>query len=305
MRVLVLGGTQFVGRWFVQAALDKGHQVTLFHRGQTGPGLFPQAEHVLGDRLESLAPLAGREWDALVDVSAYVPRAVRMAADALKDRVGHCLQVSTVSVYRPQPGPVDEQSPLATLDDPTTETIDAVTYGGLKALCEDAARRAFPSLSVVRPTIVVGPHDHTERFDRWVGRLGRNETVTVPVRDDGTAGPFQWIDARDLAAFMLSLVESQRAGTWNGAAPWIPFLEAIERMKAALGSSSEVRTVAEAPDRDRDPLVLPPDGAFDALKQVSCQAALAAGLTPRPLEDSTRDTWAWMTGAAETIGQRA
>jgi 2'-hydroxyisoflavone reductase len=138
-----------------------------------------------------------------------------------------------------------------------------------------------------------------------VGRLGRNETVTVPVRDDGTAGPFQWIDARDLAAFMLALVEAKRAGTWNGAAPWIPFLEAIDRMKAALGSASEVRTVAEPPDRERDPLVLPPDGRLDPLIQVSGAAALTAGLTLRPLEDSARDTWAWVAAAPETAGRGA
>lgn len=293
MRILVMGGTQFVGRHFVEAALSRGHELTLFHRGRTGAGLFPQAEHVLGDRLESLAPLEGRTWDALVDVSAYVPRAVRMAAESLADRVGYSLQVSTISVYDRSASPIDEDSPHATLDDQTTETVDGATYGGLKSLCETEGRRGFPRIGFVRPTYVVGPFDHTERFPYWVDRLGRGEAVEVPRRADGSAGRLQFIDGRDLADFMVTLVETSATGAWNAVAPSLPFLQALERMKLALGSASEIR---EGGDAEKLPLLAPLDGSGDAFMDISNARATAAGLRIRPFEETVRDTWDWWRG---------
>lgn len=291
MRILVLGGTQFVGRHFVDAALAAGHELTLFHRGKTGANLFPECHHVLGDRLESLDALQG-EWDVLVDVSAYVPRAVRMAAEALSARVSYCLQVSTISVYEAGYDPTDEDTPHASLADPTTEEINWETYGGLKALCEEEGRRGFPAIGFVRPTYVVGPHDHTKRFTYWVEKIGRGEPVTVPVREDGSAGPLQYIDGRDLGAFMLHLTERRAVGAWNAVAPSLPWLEALGRIKSALGSGSEVLTTRE--EIEAQPLLPPLDGSADPRMMVSPARANAAGLVTRPFEDTVRDLWAWV-----------
>ncbi|MCW5936497.1 MAG: NAD-dependent epimerase/dehydratase family protein [Fimbriimonadaceae bacterium] len=292
MNLLVLGGTQFVGRHFVEAALAGSHEVTLFHRGKTGADLFPEAEHVLGDRLQSLAALEGGKWDAVVDVSAYVPRAVRMAAEALADCTPYYLQVSTVSVYATGAGHVDETSPLATVEDPAGEVVDAETYGGLKALCEEAALAGFGQVGIVRPTFVVGPYDHTERFTYWVDRIGRNAPVTLPLRGDGSSPPLQFIDARDLGAFMLHMVEQGTTGAYNAAAPSLAFLEALERTRAALGSASEIFTPRAEGDADL-PMVLPSDGSADPMLTIPNERAVAAGLRPRTLEATVQDLWQW------------
>ena len=165
MRILVVGETQFVGRHIVEAAIARGHHVTLFHRGVTGDDLFPEVTHLHGDRDSELTPLATGEWDATIDTCAYVPRQVRALADALGGRGGHYTFISTISIYADPPGPgIDEDAPLRTLEDSTTEVVDGDTYGGLKVLCEAAARQAFADVAIVRPSYVVGPHDHTERF---------------------------------------------------------------------------------------------------------------------------------------------
>ncbi len=290
MRLLVLGGTQFIGRHFVEAARTAGHELTLFHRGKTGAGLFSDCEHVLGDRLESLAGLEGRDWDAVIDVCAYVPRAVRMAAEALADQVPFCLQVSTISVYADGSDEIDEDSPLATLEDPTTETVTGETYGGLKALCEEEARRGFSRVAFVRPTYVVGPYDHTDRFAYWIDRVGRGEPVSCPVRPDGSSGPMQTVDGRDLAAFMLALVEQGTTGVFNTVSPSMPFREGLERMVAALGSASEVQGV---PEDLPHPLLPPLTGEADRFLSIVGSRAVAAGLRCRPFEDTCRDTAEW------------
>ena len=178
MRLLLLGGTQFVGRAVASAALAGGHEVTLFHRGRTGAELFPEAEHVLGDRDGGLDGLRGRDWDACIDVSGYLPRLVRDSCALLRDAVGHLVFVSTISVYADLAVPRDEDGPLATLDDPTTEEIFAAgNYGGLKVLCEQAVRDTLGErASIVRPGYIVGPHDHTGRFTWWVHRAARGGT---------------------------------------------------------------------------------------------------------------------------------
>jgi 2'-hydroxyisoflavone reductase len=167
MRLLVLGGTSFVGRHLVEVALAHGHEVTLFNRGRTDPGLFPQAEHRIGDRTDGdYASLAAGTWDATVDVTAYVPRHVIQALDALGDRGGHYVQVSSVAAYDGRCARQDEDSPLWPLPEPRTEEVTDQTYGPLKAACERAAtwRLGAGALAVVRPTYVVGPHDPTDRF---------------------------------------------------------------------------------------------------------------------------------------------
>lgn len=226
MRILVMGGTQFVGRHFVQAALDAGHDVTLFHRGRSGPGLFPKATHLLGDRDGDLSVLADGTWDATVDVCAYVPRQVRALAAALGSaahpdghrdgRGGHYTQISSISAYADPPGPgVTEDSPLAELDDPDVEEVTPETYGGLKALCERAAVDVFgPGTAIVRPCYVIGPFDTTGRYTWWVRRLARGGEVLVAGPRDQ---PLQTVDGRDLAALTLRVVESGASGAVNAA----------------------------------------------------------------------------------------
>ena len=184
MRLLVLGGTKFLGRATVEAALERGHEVTLFNRGETNPELFPEAEKLRGDRDGDLSALEGREWDAVIDPSGFVPRLVRASAEALQGSVGQYVFVSSVSVYDElgEPG-FDETARTVTLEDPTTEdylTMGPVnTYGGLKALCEEVVREVFPdSHAVVRPGLIVGPHDPSGNDDRPTGHSGSPEEVT-------------------------------------------------------------------------------------------------------------------------------
>jgi len=302
MRILVLGGTQFVGRHFVEAALAAGHDLTLVHRGKTGADLFPQCKHVLTDRLKSLEALGDDTWDALVDVSAYVPRAVKIAGEALGTRVDYLLQVSTISVYAGEGNPVTEESAKATLSDPTTEEINWETYGGLKYLCELEAERHFAKVGFVRPTYVVGPYDHTKRFTHWVDRLARNKPVEVPVRSNGQAGPIQRIDGRDLADFMLKMVEQKLTGPFNACADSQEFLEVLDECRTILNSSSDVVKVSERAEDKAYPLLPPLDGAADAMMNTSNAKAVAAGLTFRPLSQTVNDLWAWWQTQGEELG---
>jgi len=203
MRLLMIGGTRFVGRHIVEAALAAGHEITIFHRGRTGPELFPDVEHRLGDRTSDLSALAEGEWDATIDTCAYVPRHVSELAQALSGRGGQHVLISSVSVYAQPDGPAyGENARLLGLDDPTVETGTNETYGRLKVLCERAALAAHgPSTFIVRPTYVIGPDDYTWRFPAWVKRIAQGGEVLAP----GPAGDHsQYIDARDMAATKAS-----------------------------------------------------------------------------------------------------
>ncbi|HUC15041.1 MAG TPA: NAD-dependent epimerase/dehydratase family protein [Acidimicrobiales bacterium] len=240
MKTLVIGGTQFVGRHIVTALLADGDDVTLFHRGLTNPGLFPDAEHRLGDRNNDLGALASGRWDATIDTSAYVPRQVRSLAEVLGARGGRYVHISSVSAYAdPLVAGFDEDAPLAVLDDPATEVVNEETYGGLKALCERASHEWFGGIgaggsqsrsadghasgvpvSIVRPTYVAGPYDHTKRFTWWVERVARGGPVLAPGPKEN---PLQVIDARDLAGFVVLLAHGQAAGTFHAVSPAPPF----------------------------------------------------------------------------------
>jgi 2'-hydroxyisoflavone reductase len=237
MKILVIGGTQFVGRHIVTTLLADGDEVTLFHRGSTNPELFPNAEHRLGDRNSDLSALAAGRWDATIDTSAYIPRQVRDLAEILGGRGGRYVHISSVSAYaEPLLLGFDEESPLAVLDDPATEVVNAETYGGLKALCERASLQWFggtaaganPSknaapqvpVSIVRPTYVVGPYDHTRRFTSWVERVAQGGAVLAPGPKENS---LQVIDARDLARFVVLLAHGQAGGTFHAVSPTPPF----------------------------------------------------------------------------------
>jgi len=215
VKLLVIGGTQFIGKHFVSQALARGHEVTLFNRGsRPAPD---GVESIKGDRNEDLDLLAGREWDAVVDTSAYVPRQVREAARLLEPRVRRYLFISTISVYADMSVPyVNEDSELIRLDDPHTEEVTGATYGGLKVLCEEELAAVYPAerTFVVRPCIVVGPDDPTDRFTYWPVRTSRGGAVLAP---RGPELPLQWIDVRDLAEWMLHGLEADLSGTFNAA----------------------------------------------------------------------------------------
>ncbi len=299
MKVLVIGGTQFVGRHIVSSLIADGDDVTLFHRGHTNPELFPWAEHRLGDRDIDLSPLATGTWDATIDTSAYVPRQVRSLAEALGGRGGRYVHISSVSAYATPSGPgLNEDAPLAVLDDPTTEVVNGHTYGGLKALCEQASQQSFGAsgvpVSIVRPTYVAGPYDYTGRFTWWVERVARGGRVLAPGPWDN---PFQVIDAGDLADFVVLLAHSQALGTFHAVSPVPPFSfeDFLKTVVDAVGPAGtelvwvEAEALVAAGVRHAElPLWegLTPGRNVSALDP---SRALAAGLEPRPLARTVRD----------------
>jgi 2'-hydroxyisoflavone reductase len=299
----MVGGTRFVGRALVEAALGRGHEVTLLHRGRTGADLFPTAEHRTGDRDADLSALAVGEWDATVDTCAYFPRQVRGLAQALGGRGGRHLLVSSVSAYADgvRPGYREDAPLLSPAGDDVTE-VTVETYGPLKVACERAAVQAHGADTLlVRPTYVIGPHDPTGRFPWWVRRLARGGEVLAP----GPAeAPIQYVDARDLGAWMVGLLEQGESGALHPAAPrppygWGELLEAVAAAVAPAGARlrwvDAGRLLGEGVDGRALPLWSEGAADVDALAG-DPSAAEATGLAPRPLADSARDTLAWLLG---------
>jgi 2'-hydroxyisoflavone reductase len=294
MRILVLGGTQFLGRHVVDAALDNGHDITLFNRGQTRPELFPEVEKLRGDRDGDLAALTRRDFDAVVDTSGYVPRIVEETIAALGD-VGHYTFVSSISVYEDLSTPPTESSPLGRLKEPTEEWREA--YGELKVLCENVVRERFPGAFVPRPGLIVGPWDPTGRFTYWPARLADGGRVLAPLPRDADA---QVIDVRDLARWIVRAAEEHLAGTYNAVGRPMTRETLIETCRRVAGTDAEIVWVD--PDFLHEhsveewmelPLWLY-ESRYRAMLSVEPTAALAAGLEPRPLEETVRDTLAWV-----------
>ena len=296
MRVLVLGGTQFVGRHVVDAALEHGHDVTLFNRGRTRPELFPAVEKLRGDRDGGLDALRGRSFDAVVDTSGYVPRIVRETIDALGD-VGHYTFVSSISAYASLATPPNEQSPLAELEEETEEWREA--YGPLKALCEDVVRDRFPGALVARPGLIVGPWDPTGRFTYWPVRIAAGGRVLVPAPPSAHA---QMIDVRDLAAWLVRSAEAGVAGTYNAVDRPTTREHLFETCRRVAGSDAELVWVEsdflvehEVGEWMELPLWLQ-DPGYAAMLSIEPAAAFAAGLQPRPLAETVRATLDWALG---------
>lgn len=301
MRILFAGGTRFVGRAMVESALDRDHEVTVLHRGRTNDPALDDAEHLLADRDGDLTLLDGREFDATIDVCAYVPRQVRTLADALGDRGGHHIFVSTMSVYQePDAAGMTEDGRLLRLPDPTTEDVTAETYGGLKVLCEEAAEQAYgdSGLTVIRPTYVIGPHDHTGRFTWWVRRIAAGGRVLAPGPYDA---PMQVIDARDQAEWTIDLAEQSKSGLFNSISPTPPFgfghlLDATVR---AVGPSDTELVWADgdwltAQGETGMSLPLWSEGVPEWSMAADPSHAMASGLTPRPIMETVSDTWDWI-----------
>jgi 2'-hydroxyisoflavone reductase len=297
VHLLVIGGTRFVGRHVVAGALERGWDVTVFHRGTT-PNPHPAAREILGDRRTDLDRLDGR-WDAVVDLCGYLPGEVAASADALWKRAGQYAFVSSVSVY-PDAGPerVAEDAPRKTLDAPVDEFTPAL-YGELKAACEDAVlQRCGPDALIVRPGLIVGSWDHTDRFGYWVRRIARGGVVLAP--GDGAFRP-HFIDARDVATFVLDAVAARRGGTYNVQGPEDPptFAGLLAEMARTSGAKPDIRwtgeeflTAAGVQPWTEMPLWAP---GHTLLDRVVCDAAIAAGLRFTPLATTLRDTLIWET----------
>jgi 2'-hydroxyisoflavone reductase len=303
MRILIVGGTRFVGRAIAEAALDSGHEVTLLHRGKTSPASLEDAEHLLVDRdSDGLADaLAGRDFDATVDVCAYIPRQVSSLAEALDGRGGHHVYISTMSVYSDdQEVGFAEDGPLVRLADPTTEEVTGETYGGLKVLCEETAVDAYgkDGVALVRPTYVIGPHDPTGRFTWWVQRIAAGGPVLAP---GPHAAPMQVIDARDQGEWCVRLAESAATGAFNSVSPTPPFgygdlLDAAVRAVGPHGTELVWVDGDWLREHGENGQTLPlwSEGASENVMAADPTRALNSGLSPRPLTETIADTWDWM-----------
>jgi 2'-hydroxyisoflavone reductase len=297
LKLLLLGGTKFLGRATVEAALERGHEVTLFTRGETNPDLFPEAEKLRGDRGNDLSGLAGREWDAVVDTSGYFPGVVRSSAEALRDSVGRYLFVSSISAYADFSEGPSEDSKRAELAEghPVDEMLpEYENYGPLKALCEDAVTGIYGDRAViVRPGLIVGPHDPTGRFTYWPHRIARGGDFVVPAPAEGR---FQLIDARDLGGWMVELLERGTAGSFNATHSGHTWAELVESGLRVIGSDARpvwidqdwlaeqgVGEWMELPLWLRDP-------EWVGMNRADVSRAVGAGLTFRPLDETVRGT---------------
>lgn len=318
MRLLILGGTIFVGRHLVEAALARGHEVTLFNRGRHNADLYPEVERLRGDRGGDLTALAGRRWDAVIDTCGFLPHHVRATAKQLARSVEAYVFLSTLAVYQGRAESIDEQAPLAELtaeqaaaladalqQDKTLDPYDdeekiKPLYGPLKVLCERAAEGVMPGRVLnVRAGWVVGPFDNRDRFTYWVHRAARGGEVLAPGRPDR---PVQFIDARDLADWVMLMVEASRAGTYNATGPEykLTMRHFLEECIAVTGGDARLVWVSDefllgagVKPLSEMPMWHPGGAELAGLSAVNCAKAINDGLTFRPLTGTIRDTMEW------------
>jgi len=307
LSILVLGGTRFLGPHTAEYARSRGHTLTFFNRGRTNPGVLPDVERIQGDRNGELGGLVDRRWDAVIDNSGYVPRHVGLSARLLRPNVPHYLFVSSVSVYAGFAKPNDEQSPVGRLADESVEKVDSDTYGPLKALCEQAVLAVYgeSGATIVRPGLIVGPGDNTDRFTWWPARAERGGEFAAP---GSPSDPVQVVDVRDLAAFLVHAIERRVMGTFNVLSPpgrWTigdvvgESVTAARRLaepqpppRATWIPAGFLAKHGVAPWSDM-PVWVPPAGDEAAFAQTSAARAVAAGLEIRPLSDTVADTLQW------------
>ena len=290
--ILILGGTGFIGPHMVREALRRGHSVTLFNRGRTNNALFPDLETIKGDRGGDLEGLKGRQWDVVIDNSGYVPRHVENSASLLADNAKHYLYISTVSVYASFAEPMDEDSPLGTIEDETIEEVNGETYGPLKALCEKRATAAMGEdrITILRPTYICGPGDHTDRFSYWPIRTAQGGTMLWPGDADRTT---QIIDVRDLANFTIDCVERRLPGIFNTVTPRdsYTFGQLLEDSQAVTAQEVDAVWVDDAFIEANElfgslPVWHPLSGEYAHISS-------ASGLHNRPVRETIRDLLAW------------
>lgn len=311
LSVLVLGGSRFAGRHITDAFIANGHRVTQFNRGISNPKDRSDVETIHGDRLSDLDRLGNRKWDAVIDTSAYTPDVVERSARYFDNRAGHYVFVSTISVYDPaQTGGPDEDAPLAALppDAGRTQMVPEV-YGALKVLCEEVVRSTFRQrATILRPGLVAGPCDPTDRFTYWPVRVDAGGEILAPA---GPSEPLQYIDARDLAQFAVLVSERRDSGTYNCVTPRgsLHFGDLLDTCKRAAHSGASVTWVdAEflleheaAPWADL-PLWIPQSDPHRSITSADSSRALVRGLRIRPLIDTVRDTLEWARATGKQLG---
>lgn len=315
LRILILGGTGFIGPYQVQYALDRKHKVTLFNRGKTNSGLFPKVPRLVGDRNlpDGHKALTKGEWDVVIDNPTSNPKWVRGAGEALKGRVGQYIFISTISVFSDSSKPVDESGPLNAPSDIDAE-FNAQAYGSNKVRSEMEAKNQFGNnVTIVRPGLIVGPGDLSDRFSYWPVRIDKGGEILAP----GTPNdPVQYVDARDLGEWIVRLAESHTLGTFNATGPSTPtnIGEMLYGIKAVTTSDATFTWVPadflqahQVRGWTDMPVWVAPIGRTAAFSQVNCQKAYAAGLTFRPLVDTAKDTLEWYHArpAAEQAKARA
>jgi 2'-hydroxyisoflavone reductase len=307
MKFLILGGTRFVGRHITEAAFARGHQVTLFNRGKSNTDLFPNVEKLYGDRdAGDFASIqaridAGATWDAVIDVNGYVPRVVRQPAEMLAKAVKTYTFISTISVYAsPIPRGVDENGTVRELEDKTTEERTGETYGGLKVLCERAVEEVYGDRAlIIRPGLVVGPEDVTDRFTYYPSRAAKGGEMLAPGSGDD---PIQFIDARDLAEFTVTMTEKGASGVYNATGPdtVLTMRNVLDTVQSVANNGLKVTWVDEDFLTEHEvsawshlPLWIPASSEDGTIHTVDVSKAISAGLKFRPLAETVRDTMKW------------
>jgi len=303
MKILIIGGTKFLGRHLTQIALERGHEVTLFNRGQTNPDLFPQAERLIGDRDGDLSQLAERHWDVCIDPSGYVPRIVRKSAQTLAKSIKHYTFISSISVYNDfSQSTIDETFDVAKLEDESIEEVTGESYGPLKALCEQEVLNSFPEGAlIVRPGLIVGPYDPTDRFTYWPSRVVLGGEIIAPGDPNSSV---QFIDVRDLALWILDMIENRVTGTYNVTGPdslltMGQFLEACSSVATDMGTpdiqlhwlEEEFLVEKQVGYWTEMPLWIP--ATMKGMLSADCSKAKQLGLSTRPITDTIRDTFLW------------
>jgi 2'-hydroxyisoflavone reductase len=301
LRILILGGTAFLGPAVVYAARRRGHEITLFNRGKTNANLFPDLETLIGDRDAKIDPLRGRDWDAVVDTSGYFPRLVKDSARLLADHVQQYAFISSISVYSrfDEPG-IDEDFPVGTIDDPSIEKITEGSYGPLKALCEQEAEKALPGrVTNIRPGLIVGPRDRSDRFTYWPVRVSKGGEVLAP---NSPKDGIQIMDVNDLGEWIVYCLENKVVGVYNAVSPagWLDIGGLLDTCKRVSGSDASFTWVSskfldehEVQGWTEMTCWMPPEGEYSGFGKVSVDRAVAHGLAFRPISETVRTTLDW------------
>lgn len=314
MNLLILGGTVFLGRYLVEGALARGHEVTTFNRGRHDSGILPEVEKLHGDRRRDLGNLSGRRWDAVIDTCGYVPSAVRASARMLSDSVDHYTFISSQSVYADfDVKGIDESYPVRKLADEQVQEAETIEpgdgiiaisygemYGGLKARCERTVEEEMPGRTLsIRSGLIVGPNDYSDRFTYWVRRVAEGGEVLAPGEPDS---PVQFVDVRDLSDWIVRMAETRQTGIFNATGPdrKMTMQELLEMVREASGSKASFTWVSEEFLKDANvagwselPLWHTSESNIVNFFSVDCGKARRCGLTFRPTLETARDTLEW------------